>query len=81
MDGADIGEVVKQALNAGIIILRKRIKTKEQAEELANGITFAQMVSAAPKDSNSMAASMNVDELDPNVAKALLEKLMAKVTD
>lgn len=79
MDGADIGDVVKHALNAGIIVLRKRIKTKEQAEALADGITFAQLVSAAPKDSNSMAASIKADELSDEVAEALIAKLQARL--
>jgi hypothetical protein len=80
MDGADINDVVKHALNAGIIVLRKRIKTREQAEALAEGITFAQMVSAAPKDADSMAATIisNPDKLSAENTDALIKILLAK---
>lgn len=80
MNGADIGDVVKQAINAGIIVLRKRIKTKEQAEDLANGITFAQLVSAAPKDAESMAATIinDPDKLSAKSTEVLLKVLLAK---
>jgi hypothetical protein len=78
LDGTDVNDLVKHAVNAGIIVLRKRVKTKAQAERLAEGITFAEMVSAQPKDANAMAASIDVDKLDANVAEQLLKQLMAK---
>lgn len=79
LDGADINEIVKHAINAGLIVLRKRIRTKAQADALANGITFAEMVSAkAPADPNVIASSIDVDKLDPEVEKALLAKLLAR---
>ena len=78
MDSADIGLVVKHALKDAVIQARKRIKTVEQAEALAEGVTFATLVSAAPKDANAMAAAIDPDDLSPAVLQSLLRKLAAK---
>ncbi len=77
--GADIETLVKNAFDNGIIKLRKRIKTKAQAERLEKGITFAEMVSAAPpKDPNQVAASLDTDALDDEVRERLIKKLMGE---
>ena len=77
MDGADIEEVVKHAINAAIIVKRKSVKTRAQAEKLGEGVTFAQMVNAQPKTADELAAQLRVDEMSPEAAKAKLEELQA----
>ena len=76
MDGVSVQTLVKHALNDGVIQLRKRIKSKAQALDLANGITFDAMVSSQPKDANVTASMLNVEELSQASAAALLEKLL-----
>lgn len=75
MDGAPIELIVKHALKDAIIQFRKRVTNRAQAEELINGVKFIDLVTARPKDANTMAASLNVDELSPERARALFEQL------
>jgi NAD/NADP transhydrogenase alpha subunit len=84
-DGADLAEVVRRAYDAAVIVLRKRIKTKAQAEALAEGITFMNMVAAQPKDATTQLTSVNVDEVDvdaipDSLRQKLIEKLMSRQT-
>lgn len=76
MNNVSIQTLVKHALNDAVIQLRKRIKTKAQALELANGITFEAMVSAQPKDANVAASTINVDELTESSALSLIERIL-----
>jgi hypothetical protein len=73
LDGTDLNLIVKHAIKDAIIVLRKRIKTVEQAEALAKGLTFNQLVQAQPKTADDVAASLNVDELSDE-ALAMLAK-------
>jgi NAD/NADP transhydrogenase alpha subunit len=84
-DGADLAEVIRRAYDAAVIVLRKRIKTKAQAEALANGISFMAMVAAQPKDATTQLTSVNVDEVDvdaipDSLRQKLIEKLMSRQT-
>jgi len=78
-DGADISEVITAAVNDAVISARKKIKTPAQAERLANGISFHDLVSAKPpEDPNAKAASLDVDALDDDVFAMLLKKAEAR---
>jgi hypothetical protein len=77
--GADIAAVVDAAMDSGIITLRKRIKTKEQALALAKGITFAQMVGKQPEDPDTVAASLPVDQMSAEATADLIKRLQAKL--
>ncbi len=79
--GADINEVCKRAQDSGTIILRKRIKTKDQAVKLGTGITFGEMVSAAPKDANSALATVlnKVEDISKESALEAIKALQARI--
>jgi hypothetical protein len=85
LDGADINEIIRRAVDAALIVLRKRIKTKAQADALAQGITFMNMVAAIAKDPTAQVASIDVNQIDVNalpdsVRQAWIEKLMTRET-
>jgi hypothetical protein len=77
-DGADLAEVIRRAYDAAVIVLRKRIKTKAQAEALANGISFMNMVAAQPKDATTAIASIDIDKVD---WEALPESFQRKIAE
>lgn len=77
-DGTPIDTLVKHAVNDGVIVLRKRIKNREQARALADGITFIDMVSASPKDPNAQADSLDVDSLSEETRLKLLARLQSR---
>lgn len=80
MNGVNIQTLVKHALLDGVIQLRKRIKTLEQVRALAEGITFDAMVSASPKDANTVAATLDVNSLSPEVLASLMKKIESRLT-
>jgi hypothetical protein len=78
LDGTPIETLVKHALNDAVIILRKRIKTREQAEALENGITFIDMVSAQAKDPDTIAATLDVDQISKEVMEDLIKRYQTR---
>lgn len=79
LDGVDVETLALAAIKHAVIPLRKKVKTVEQAKALADGIRLEYAIGKQPKDANSMAQQVNVDELNPDVAEALLKKLAAKM--
>ena len=81
MDGTTIETLVKAAIDSAIIRLRKRIKTKAQAQALAEGISFESMMAAQPRSATAQVAAIDVtkvdvDALPDSVRQAWIEKLM-----
>jgi ATP-dependent protease HslVU (ClpYQ) ATPase subunit len=80
--GADVNEVCRRAFDAAIIVYRKKVKNKAQAEAAGKGVKFEDMISRTriPVDPETFADNLDPEDLSDEVRQRLLAKLMNRET-